>query len=97
MCLSNSTCAATTRVSNAKRAAQNLPHVHIMNQFGLNVYDILRYRSLAITQDALVALVARIDAPIYRNGEGTKMRAAAAATAGEQLKRAATGEQLKSS
>lgn len=55
-----------TWVSNAKLASRNLPHVQVMNQFGLNVYDILRYRSLAITRDALEALVARIDAPIKR-------------------------------
>jgi ribosomal protein L4 len=37
-----------------------------MHQRGLNVYDILRYRSLAITKDALQELVRRIDAPIKR-------------------------------
>lgn len=55
-----------TWVSNAKLGSRNLPNVHVMNQFGLNVYDILKYRSLAITQDALAALIARIDAPIKR-------------------------------
>jgi large subunit ribosomal protein L4 len=52
--------------SRAKRASKNLPHVHVMHQRGLNVYDILRYRSLAITKDALKELVSRIDAPIKR-------------------------------
>jgi large subunit ribosomal protein L4 len=55
-----------TWVSNAKRASKNLPHVQIMNQFGLNVYDILWHRSLALTPDALEALVLRLDAPIKR-------------------------------
>ena len=53
-----------TLVSAAKRASKNLPYVHVMNQCGLNVYDIIRYRSLAITPDALEALVARLDKPI---------------------------------
>ena len=35
-----------------------------MDQFGLNVYDVLRHRSLAITRDALDALVARLDRPL---------------------------------
>ena len=55
-----------TLESRAKRASKNLPHVHVMHQRGLNVYDILRYRSLAITKDALQELVRRIDAPIKR-------------------------------
>ena len=63
------TCARTGRKlpavhSNAKRASLNLPHVQVMDQFGLNVYDVLRHRSLAITRDALDALVARLDRPI---------------------------------
>ncbi|ACO70540.1 predicted protein, partial [Micromonas commoda] len=49
-----------TTHSNAKRASLNLPHVQVMDQFGLNVYDVLRHRSLAITRDALDALVARL-------------------------------------
>ena len=56
----------STFESRAKRASKNLPHVHVMHQRGLNVYDILRYRSLAITKDALKELVSRIDAPIKR-------------------------------
>ena len=63
------TCARTGRKlpavhSNAKRASLNLPHVQVMDQFGLNVYDVLRHRALAITRDALDALVARLDRPI---------------------------------
>ena len=50
----------------ARQARVALPHVHVMHQRGLNVYDILRYRSLAITKDALQELVRRIDAPIKR-------------------------------
>ena len=53
-----------TTHSNAKRASLNLPHVQVMDQFGLNVYDVLRHRSLAITRDALDALVARLDRPL---------------------------------
>jgi hypothetical protein len=30
------------------------------------VYDVLRYRSLAITKGALAELIARIDAPVKR-------------------------------
>ena len=56
----------STFESRAKRASKNLPHVHVMHQRGLNVYDILRYRSLVITKDALKELVHRIDAPIKR-------------------------------
>ena len=52
--------------SNGKRASKNLPHVHVMHQKGLNVYDVLRYRSLAITKGALAELIARIDAPVKR-------------------------------
>ena len=52
--------------SNAKRASKNLPHVQVMDQFGLNVYDILKHRSLVITKDALEALVKRVDEPIRR-------------------------------
>jgi large subunit ribosomal protein L4 len=49
-----------------KRASKNLPHVQVMHQFGLNVYDILKHRSLVITKDALEALVERVDRPIKR-------------------------------
>ena len=52
--------------SNAKRASKNLPLVQVMAQKGLNVYDILKHRSLAITAEALVELIARLDAPIKR-------------------------------
>ena len=52
--------------SNAKRASKNLPHVQVMDQFGLNVYDILKHRSLVITKDALEALVKRVEEPIRR-------------------------------
>ena len=63
------TCARTGRKlpavhSNAKRASLNLPHVQVMDQFGLNVYEVLRHRSLAITRDALDALVERLDRPL---------------------------------
>ena len=39
--------------SRVKRASKNLPHVQVMHQFGLNVYDILKHRSLVIAKDAL--------------------------------------------
>ncbi|EEH54107.1 uncharacterized protein MICPUCDRAFT_20384, partial [Micromonas pusilla CCMP1545] len=54
----------STWISNAKRASRNMPYVHVMHQRGLNVYDILRYRSLAMTPDALRELVRRLDAPL---------------------------------
>tara|TARA_B110000977_G_scaffold16922_2_gene20706 strand:- start:28115 stop:29263 length:1149 start_codon:yes stop_codon:yes gene_type:complete len=52
--------------SRGKRASKNLPHVHVMHQKGLNVYDILKHRSLAITKEALEDLIKRIDAPVKR-------------------------------
>ena len=41
------------------RAARNLPHVDILPNAGLNVYDVLRAGKLVLTQDAVNAIHAR--------------------------------------
>ena len=45
-----------------ERAARNLPHVKVLRVEGLNVYDLLRYRSLLLTQGAVDRLVTRLAA-----------------------------------
>lgn len=42
--------------SNVARAARNLPHVNVLPNAGLNVYDILRCSKLVLTQDAVNAI-----------------------------------------
>lgn len=39
-----------------ERSARNIPHVKVLRSEGLNVYDLLRYRNLLITQDAVARL-----------------------------------------
>jgi large subunit ribosomal protein L4 len=46
------------------RAARNIPHVDILPNAGLNVYDILRADKLVLTQDAVNAIHDR-----FKNGE----------------------------
>jgi large subunit ribosomal protein L4 len=47
-----------------ERAARNLPWVKVLRVAGLNVYDVLRYKRLLVTRDALDAIHARLgDAP----------------------------------
>lgn len=46
------------------RAARNIPHVDILPNAGLNVYDILRAEKLVLTQDAVAAIHER-----FKNGE----------------------------
>ena len=43
-----------------ERAARNLPRVKVIRAAGANVYDILRYRHLVLTREAIVALEQRV-------------------------------------
>ena len=52
--------------SQTPSARARICRVQVMDQFGLNVYDILKHRSLVITKDALEALVKRVEEPIRR-------------------------------
>lgn len=49
-----------------RRAAGNLERVHILPAQGLNVYDILRRRTLVLTEQAVQQVTARLLAPIKR-------------------------------
>ncbi len=50
--------------ANVARAARNIPHIDILPNAGLNVYDILRADKLVLTQDAVNANHER-----FKNGE----------------------------
>ncbi len=50
--------------ANVARAARNIPHIDILPNAGLNVYDILRADKLVLTQDAVNAIHER-----FKNGE----------------------------
>jgi large subunit ribosomal protein L4 len=43
-------------------AARNVPNVKVLRVAGLNVYDLLRYHHLILTQDALAAIAERVAA-----------------------------------
>ncbi len=43
-----------------ERAARNLPNVKVLRTEGVNVYDVLRYRRLVLTRQAVNALVERL-------------------------------------
>ena len=45
--------------SNLARAARNIPNLDVLPNAGLNVYDMLRRRTLVLTKDALAAIEAR--------------------------------------
>jgi len=45
--------------SNFKLAARNIPNVDVLPNAGLNVYDVLRRRTLVLTKDAVAAIQAR--------------------------------------
>jgi len=45
---------------NFTRAAGNIPHVDVLPQKGINVYDILRRDTLVLTKDAVAQLEARL-------------------------------------
>jgi large subunit ribosomal protein L4 len=57
--------------ANVARAARNIPHIDVLPNAGLNVYDILRADKLVLTQDAVAAIHER-----FKNG-GAKAEAAA--------------------
>ena len=43
-----------------QRAARNLPHVKVISAGALTVYDVLAYRQLVMTRDALTAVAGRL-------------------------------------
>jgi large subunit ribosomal protein L4 len=45
--------------TNFKLAARNIPNVDVLPSAGLNVYDVLRRRTLVLTKDAVQAIQAR--------------------------------------
>jgi large subunit ribosomal protein L4 len=45
--------------ANLKLAARNIPNVDVLPNAGLNVYDVLRRRTLVLTKDAVEAISAR--------------------------------------
>jgi large subunit ribosomal protein L4 len=45
--------------NNLKLAARNIVHVDVLPNAGLNVYDVLRRRTLVLTKDAVAAIQAR--------------------------------------
>lgn len=49
-----------------RRAAGNLQRVHVLPSHGVNVYDLLRRRTLVLTEEAAKQLTARLLAPIKR-------------------------------
>ena len=51
--------AGTEVDSNFKLAARNIPNVDVLPNAGLNVYDVLRRRTLVLTKDAVAAIQAR--------------------------------------
>jgi large subunit ribosomal protein L4 len=57
--------------ANIARAARNIPHIDVLPNAGLNVYDILRAQKLVLTQDAVAAIHER-----FKNGAAAKSEAA---------------------
>ena len=51
--------AGTEVDNNFKLAARNIPNVDVLPNAGLNVYDVLRRRTLVLTKDAVAAIQAR--------------------------------------
>ena len=45
---------------NLKLAARNIPHVDVLPNAGLNVYDVLRHSTLVLTRSAVEAIEARL-------------------------------------
>lgn len=50
------------RDESLERAARNLPLIKVLRAEGANVYDLLRYDRLILTQDAVPALLGRVEA-----------------------------------
>ena len=48
------------RDDSLERAARNLPGVKVLRSEGLNVADVLRHKTLVLTQDAVAALAERV-------------------------------------
>ena len=48
--------------TNLKLAARNIPNVDVLPNAGLNVYDVLRRRTLVLTKDAVDAIQQRLSA-----------------------------------
>lgn len=46
--------------ANFSRAVRNIPHIDVLPQKGINVYDILRRDTLVLTKDAVAQLEARL-------------------------------------
>ena len=45
--------------TNLKLAARNIPHLDVLPNAGLNVYDVLRHHTLVLTRAAVEAIEAR--------------------------------------
>ncbi|WP_395648079.1 50S ribosomal protein L4 [Terricaulis sp.] len=61
---------------NVARAARNIPHLDVLPNAGLNVYDILRCGTLVLTQDAVAAIHDRFKAKDGEAKAAPKKRAA---------------------
>jgi large subunit ribosomal protein L4 len=48
--------------ANLKLAARNIPHIDVLPNAGLNVYDVLRHNTLVLTRAAVEAIEARFTA-----------------------------------
>ena len=48
--------------ANLKLAARNIPHIDVLPNAGLNVYDVLRHNTLVLTRSAVEAIEARFTA-----------------------------------
>jgi large subunit ribosomal protein L4 len=59
------------------RAARNIPHIDVLPNAGLNVYDILRARKLVLTQDAVDAIHERFKDKTGKAEAAPKKRAPA--------------------
>lgn len=63
--------------ANVARAARNIPHIDVLPNAGLNVYDILRADKLVLTQDAVDAIHARFNGKTGEAKAAPKKRAPA--------------------
>jgi len=69
--------AGATVDASIARAARNLPHVNVLPNAGLNVYDILRCSKLVLTQDAVKAIHERFKGDGKAKAAAPKKRAPA--------------------
>ncbi len=63
--------------ANVARAARNIPHIDVLPNAGLNVYDILRADKLVLTQDAVNAIHERFKGKTGEAAAAPKRRAPA--------------------